>query len=465
MTTKKERTMADESTKAWRCAAVALMCAMGLLGCGGSDNEAADDGGAGGADAANSDDPGGGDGNVRGSDDDGDPSAPVSEGPASSLEVGTLRAGATEFDLLGTPATITTDREWFVPVAQPTVAIFEDPDAAQPETQAVLLMRPTGFLSQGDVATQYLDVTGPTDDIDGWISTVGFEVADRMETSVAGRPTTLITGSYPGASDAFATFLRTNAPVAFNGTPDGDYIYVRREHTYRIWLIDQAEFDPIVAMAIVAEGDEAWFSVADALVSGLRLGDPEPHPNPPPEPENDCRDFAAGFTGEANTGFGGGMRFESTMPVDYSGGGGPGPGGRMEFYAPGEEPFAVGFSVLGPADDNGDFTDAASALAFALGDQEPAQTFDQTGFGTRSTMVVVEGESGFGIPPVARISFGNGTDEAIVRNGEAFGFFDTDAGVFMVHVLPSSIDGELALPLALASDIVSTMELIPGLCE
>jgi len=377
---------------------------------------------------------------------------------ASRIEPGDLAPGSYEFEFLGTSASLTTTEPWFVPVAQDSVVILEDPDQP-PDTdaRAVLLLRPTGFLSAGDIATGYTDVTGPTDDVDAWIELVGFRVEDRGAADVAGRAADVITGAGPIGDD---TFLRTNAPLPFNGTPDGDYIYVRASHRYRIWLIDQGRFDPVVVMAVADPDDEQWFDRSQLIIDALELGEPAAHPNPAPDAAAQaCVEGGAGLTGIVQMESYGGLIFSTEQPVDASGFRfGP----RLEIYQPGT--FAVGFFVLGPLDESPDYTDAESARAYVLGDSVPVEEPVLAGFGTESVgAIVARVEDGASHSTLRNVSLGEGTDIAAIQNVDAFWFFDTEQGIFLVNAFPDA-DG-LAASLAMVESIVPSMELAEGICS
>lgn len=377
------------------------------------------------------------------------------EATPSQLDVGDLEPGSYEFDFLGTGATITTGAPWFVPIAQDSVVILEDSGrSAGSDGQALLLLRPTGFLSDGDIQTGYVDVSGPTDDIDAWIDLVSFDVEDRVTTEVAGHPTDVITGTAPGGGD---TFLRTNAPLPFNGTPDGDYIYVRATSRYRIWLIDQGEFDPIVALAIADLNDDGeWLTVADTLIDTLTLGEPAAHPNPPAATE--CVEAVAETEGAIQLATYGGLRLVADVPIDVS---------SMARFPRTEINLAgtpvVGFVVLGPLDESPDYTDAASARTHVLAGRAPAAEPVLEGFGSEAVGAIIDPDAtgGTGTP---KLSLGDGVDSGRVSQGDAFWFFDTEQGVFLVKASPDG-QGELDPALDLLSSIVPTMELVDGLCD
>jgi len=370
-----------------------------------------------------------------------------------ALAVGELAPGEYTFGELGTTATITTEAAWFVPVAQESVVILEDPDGPGPESdaQALILVRPTGYLSEGDIRSGYTNVTGPTDDIDGWIELVDFRVESREQTDVASQTTGLLTGRGPFGGD---TFLRTNAPVPFNGTPDGDYIYVEDSLLYRIWLINQESFDPIVAIAITEPDDESWFDRAQSVIDSLELGPPTEHPNPPTVADGDCIEGGGGLVGDIALDSLIDLRFRSETPVD-GGSGFDFP--RTEIYS--TESGAIGFFVLGPIDEDPNFADAETARAWIVRDRPVASEPTLSGFGTESIggimdTAVVSGNLG-------NVPLGGGTDIASVPANSAFWFFDTEHGVYLVKALG---DKDLDASLSLVNSIVPTMELVDGMC-
>ena len=377
--------------------------------------------------------------------------------PAAEIDVGDLPPGSYSSDLLGTEVTLTTTTPWFVPVAQETIVILEAPDPPAPETRAVLLARPTGFLSQADVRTGYVDVTGPTGDIDAWIALVGFEVASRSTGEVGGRPAEVISGTIP---DPLAeTLLRTNAPVPFNGTPDGDYLYVRGTNTYRLWLVDQGDLDPIVVMAIALEGDEGWFTVADDLVADVALGEPEPHPRPAEAVDRTapCTEGLVDVTGVVESPLFGGVRFTATRPVDVMG---VARHPRMEIYDPAApELFVVGVHIVGPLPADSDYPDAATATAHVLREATSARTIELAGFDTTSVGHIGARSDGGGWLADVEVD----GDFSSIGVGMAFWFFDTPDGVFLVRAYPDA-NGDLEPAIALAQEVLPTMNLVSGLC-
>ena len=374
-------------------------------------------------------------------------------GASQELAVGDLAPGEYTFGELGTLATITTEDPWFVPVAQESVVILEDPDDTGfvSDGQALILARPTGFLSEGDTRSGYVDVTGPTDDIDAWIDLVDFQIESRELTEVASWETEVLTGRGPSGDD---TFLRTNAPVPFNGTPDGDYIYVRSALLYRIWLIDQPTLDPIVAIAITEPDSEIWFERAQRVVDSLELGPPAAHPNPPTASVGGCIEGGAELVGDIAFDSLIDLTFTADTPID-GGSGFDSP--RTEIYQPGFEP--IGFFVLGPVDEDPDFPDAATARARIIGDRPLVGEPMLSGFGTEAVGAIVDSTDAGG--SLGRVPFGGGIDVASVSANSAFWFFDTEHGVYLVNALG---DKDLDASMSMVSSIVPTMQLVEGLC-
>jgi hypothetical protein len=219
--------------------------------------------------------------------------------------------------------------------------------------------------------------------------------------------------------------------------------------------------DAYWAIAIAEPDDEDWFATAQGALDSLTLGPPSEHPNPRPvATPDDCIEAGAEISGTVLLEAYGGTRLVAEMPVDVAS---SKRFPRTEIYEVGT--FAVGFFVLGPLDESPDFADAASARDHALGERPTLSKPVLEGFGSEAVGAIVESGDASGSATALRtFSLDGGADQATISTGDAFWFFDTEQGVFLVRPFPDS-SGSLDASLAMANSIVPTMELVEGLCD
>lgn len=175
---------------------------------------------------------------------------------ASEITVGTLPAGDYSSQLLGTEVGVQLDTEWHVPVASTGAIALEWTDQPVPFTRAVLMLRGIDYFWSPEpvpntlvgfplwVAENEIDVVEDDGRVDGAI-TIILDLKTRLDEPV---------------------------PLAYSEALGG-LVELKPGEVVRVWIIEQAELDPIVMMAFVTEDDTDWLAEADALVDGITLGE------------------------------------------------------------------------------------------------------------------------------------------------------------------------------------------------
>lgn len=190
----------------------------------------------------------------------------------SPIEPGTYRT-----DALGTPLSFTTTEALSTQVNGFGMFVLSDLGSQRPDESDLAFLRVSAFSDPASPGTSIEDQEGwPADDFLGWIDAVadGVNVSEPESTTVAGLNAIHVEitlddvecGYIPGSCIGFVTNhdheLRALSPGA----------------SYRVWIVDQGEYEPLAIIAgIPSDDDVAWFDRADAVMETIAFGDPSPN--------------------------------------------------------------------------------------------------------------------------------------------------------------------------------------------
>lgn len=192
----------------------------------------------------------------------------------SAFDPGTYRTGA-----LGTPMSFTTTE---VLNSQPNgggTFVLSDISSRGPDDRDLVFMR-AAHLSNPAAPGEPIDgeTLWPADDFLGWLDNLheGVIATDPVNTSINGRPAIRVDlelsddmgcGWIPG----FCVGLAEN-----NGE---QILALNPGASYRVWVIDQADEDPLLAVAGIARDEQLpWFDRAEAVLDTVAFGDIAPNP-------------------------------------------------------------------------------------------------------------------------------------------------------------------------------------------
>ena len=215
-----------------------------------------------------------------------DPAAPFSvdaeyEADAQPvLEWGTpFEPGAYRTGAVGTPMSFTTTERLSTQTNGYGAFVVTDVSSRAPDDRDIVFMRAGGFSDPTAPDTPIDQQTPwPSDDFLGWLENHddGVIATDPVETSVNGLPATRVDlelsddvdcGYVPG----FCVGLLTNHGQDFKA--------LNRNASYRVWVVEQGDGDPLVITAGIArDEDAAWFERADAVLDTVAFGDIAPNP-------------------------------------------------------------------------------------------------------------------------------------------------------------------------------------------
>ena len=190
----------------------------------------------------------------------------------SPIEAGTYRT-----DALGTPLSFTTTEPLSTQVNGFGMFVLSDLTSRAPDDRDLVFLRVSAFSDPASPGTFIEEQEGwPADDFLGWIDAVvdGVNVSEPESTTVAGLDATYVEislgdvecGYIPGSCIGFVT------------NHDWELKALNPGATYRVWIIDQGEHEPLAIIAgIPSDDDVAWFDRADAVMATIAFGDQSPN--------------------------------------------------------------------------------------------------------------------------------------------------------------------------------------------
>ena len=203
--------------------------------------------------------------------------------------VGEFRAfdpGTYRVEVLGTEMSFTTTETLNTQPNAPGFFVLSDVSSGGPDDQDLVFMRLSSLfdpaslddVDPGAPATAADEkARWPGNDFAGWLANLpdGVSFTEPRQTTLGGLPTLttelslgdITCGGGPGFCIGFAT------------NQGWDLKSLEQGSQYRVWVVDQADEDPIAVIAGIADADDAaWFDRAEAVLATVGFGDPAPNP-------------------------------------------------------------------------------------------------------------------------------------------------------------------------------------------
>lgn len=198
----------------------------------------------------------------------------------TAFDPGTYRTGA-----IGTPLSFTTTEALITQPNGNGTFVITDLSSQAPDDQELFFMR-VGSFSDPVAPNTPIDEQAPwpNDDFAGWLDNLddGVIASDPVETSINGLPAIRVDLELSddmscGWEPGFCVGLAEN---------HGEYSKaLNRGATYRVWVVEQGDEDPILVIAAIARDDQAeWFERADTVLDTVAFGDIAPNPVQPLAP-------------------------------------------------------------------------------------------------------------------------------------------------------------------------------------
>lgn len=180
------------------------------------------------------------------------------------------------FDSLGTEIEVDVDEGWTAHRHTDGRVVLGDAFTQGPGDNDVIFIRATE-LADPTRPTRVVDewFSWPADDIDAWIDAAapGVNISGVRNIEVGGYPaTTFDVVIDPDEIDCVSKgcirFATNGSTYAFLGIGDG----------YRVWFVEQGEFEPLVIVSAAERGLDEFFLEVDELIATIDLGVPQPMP-------------------------------------------------------------------------------------------------------------------------------------------------------------------------------------------
>lgn len=188
-----------------------------------------------------------------------------------------LSAGTYRTNSLGTPISFTTSEPLHTQANQSGISVISDVRSVGPGDYELLFFRPSYFADPiTPNAPKSEQDPWPVSDFDGWLDNLheGVIASEPSEVLVAGLPATYVELQVGDLECGYAPGLCVG--FAENGW---DSKALDPGTINRVWVIDQADEDPIVLIvAVLGEETIDWFDRAEAVLDTLAFGDIEPTP-------------------------------------------------------------------------------------------------------------------------------------------------------------------------------------------
>ena len=189
--------------------------------------------------------------------------------------------GSYRIESAGTPFTLSVGDNFFVQPNSYSQFVLTHSESQGPDDRDIDVRRFTHLADPTDLS-EPLDATGsswPADDFEGWLDNLSGQVVltDRQATTIGGLDAIHVElqladvechlewGCVQFGSNHFVTGRALNMGA-----------------TYRIWMIDQDQQDPLyVIVAVSRDEDVAWFETANQVLATLAFGEPGKNPIEP----------------------------------------------------------------------------------------------------------------------------------------------------------------------------------------
>ncbi|GEM_PF-1242640 len=181
-------------------------------------------------------------------------------------------AGTFRIDTLGTAFTFSVNETTGLALNDNGVVMITDLTSSNADDRTVTFRRTALLPDPADPTAEVDPAEGwPATDLNGWLAAVGEEVtADNpVRTTLGGLGATFVELEFPcGEVNCAAGDLLQSDLLIF--TPGSHY---------RVWVVDQADQDPVLVVVAIDDHDEAaWFDEADDILASLVFESIEPNP-------------------------------------------------------------------------------------------------------------------------------------------------------------------------------------------
>lgn len=223
-----------------------------------------------------------------------DPVAPdeASDGGLYDAEATPLAGWFTPFepgiyrtDAVGTPTSFTTAERLSTQPNGGGHFVLSDVSSQGPDDRGLVFMRIGAFTDPAAPNTPVGSQTAwPNDDFLGWLENRPSTViaSEPIETTLGGKPALQVDLSLDETAECgFAP----GACVGFVLNNGQDIKALNPGSSYRVWVVNQGDEDPLLVSADIARPeDAAWFDRADAVLDSVAFGDLQPNPARPLDP-------------------------------------------------------------------------------------------------------------------------------------------------------------------------------------
>lgn len=200
----------------------------------------------------------------------------------SPIEEGTYRV-----DTLGTPFSVTVGEGLFVQPNRRGQFVLTHQSSQGPDDRDIVMLRLSSLSdpAQPDFGLDTYRMVWPTDLGEGWPADDFSDWLDNLSDQivVSNRQDTILGGLEATRVDLYLgeTACSTTGSfcMLFGSNHQIDTKMLNLGSTYRIWVVDQDNQDPLaVIVGINREADRDWFDTADAILSTLAFGEIAPNP-------------------------------------------------------------------------------------------------------------------------------------------------------------------------------------------
>ncbi len=192
----------------------------------------------------------------------------------SPFEPGTYRTGA-----VGTPLSFTATEALSTQPNGGGFFVVSDPSSQAPDDRELAFLRVGRF---SDPTAPFTSIEQqawwPNDDFSGWLDNLhdGVIATDPVETTVNGRDAISVDLEL---SDDIDCGFSAGACVGFVENNGQDFKSLNQGSSYRVWVVDQDDEDPLLIVSGIARVEDAsWFARADEVLDTVAFGDVAPNP-------------------------------------------------------------------------------------------------------------------------------------------------------------------------------------------
>ena len=203
----------------------------------------------------------------------------VADAPLLTGELVPVDPGSYLVDTVGTPFSVTFEEPVFVPRNDRGWMTIAHADSQDVDDRSIYFVRLSALSDPSQIFAEpaSVGVGRAPDDVEGWIDELPDEVliSEPEQTTVGGRNARRVDLEL-GATDcqvgeSFCASLGNGGSV--------HQIVLLQGSIYRIWIVEQADEDPLAIIAAVDRAsDLPWFQTVDAILSTIAFGNIAPNP-------------------------------------------------------------------------------------------------------------------------------------------------------------------------------------------